>query len=778
MTHGNRSLETTLAQHARFVRGIATALTRDHDVAHDAAMAALLAPLPTGVRDPRAWWRRVAQNAVRRLTRDRTRQRWHEGRTAPQPSAPPTAEVAEKHELIESVAREVARLREPYRATILLRFYDGLSAREIAERQQVPLATVRSRVQRGTAQLRDALDRRHRDREDWRPALAALARRPIPLTPASGLARRVLIGAAAAAAVTAPLLVWSGATPTGPNADPLPSATVLTEWADFEGGDARAARDGSPPAANPVATVPAPPPRTASASTEPPVSPMPPRLTFVHGVVLDPWGQPLPNATVYQGTADALRPGPVSDADGRFALAIERSCAFAALHAQHGASGRTNVEVFQTPLLHIPPSTAVTLQTRGDGVGVAGLIVDETGVGVGNATVQITPSAAGGDPGTPAAFEVRTDSGGRFRLLGLARGYHRVTAIDTGAWTDVYLRPGATAEVRLELTAGVSIHGVVRDDNGASVPDAEVAVQLDRHHRTGETWTDEEGRFALEDVPAGRCLLVAIGPRGHRAECWIDALPGQAVEWQPTLGHGVILRGHLRHPDGSPCDEVQIRAHSEAAPEWRRTVEPAADGSFAIPQCPGPVHLELWSGDAPGDWPLRSTGPLSPGDNPHLIEIDDRDWSAEVAGRITPASALGRRQLRLEHALGQRSEHLQVDPETGEFAAAGFPPGSYRLVVTGEPWQWAPLAEVRLRNEEPADAGTLVLPQDGTLVLDGAETARAWSLHRAEPDRLLLRGEGSIRLTVPPGRYRVVAGSGTAEIEVGARGAHRLAVPR
>ena len=77
---------------------------------------------------------------------------------------PMTSEVAldpEQQLLAADEARAVAtainELAEEYRATLLLRFYNGLSLAEIAEALNVPLGTVKSRLSVGTRRLRDAL---------------------------------------------------------------------------------------------------------------------------------------------------------------------------------------------------------------------------------------------------------------------------------------------------------------------------------------------------------------------------------------------------------------------------------------------------------------------------------------------------------------------------------------------------------------------------------------------------------------------------------------------
>ena len=55
------------------------------------------------------------------------------------------------------VVERLMTLREPYRSTLLARYFEDLSHGEIAARDGVALATVRSRLQRGLAELRGDL---------------------------------------------------------------------------------------------------------------------------------------------------------------------------------------------------------------------------------------------------------------------------------------------------------------------------------------------------------------------------------------------------------------------------------------------------------------------------------------------------------------------------------------------------------------------------------------------------------------------------------------------
>jgi sigma-70-like protein/carboxypeptidase family protein len=118
---------------------------------------------------------------------------------APRPEPPGSPEEAvARAELRRRAVEAVLALAEPYRATLIMRFFDEMSTEEIARTMDAPVVTVRTRIRRGLEQLRSCFERDEGDRErDWRRAFAPFLGR---LHPA------VRFGAAAVAVVGA--LQW------------------------------------------------------------------------------------------------------------------------------------------------------------------------------------------------------------------------------------------------------------------------------------------------------------------------------------------------------------------------------------------------------------------------------------------------------------------------------------------------------------------------------------------------------------------------------------------
>jgi len=305
---------TELLGESRWVRNLAQSLVADphdaDDLAQDACVIALRNP-PSHGGNLRAWLRLVMQNLLRQRVRAARRREDREQRAqADRPLAGlATDELVERATAQRAVVDAVLALQPQFRDVVLLRWFEDQPPRAIAQRLHIPVATVHSRLQRATHQLRAALDRDLGGRARWQrallplpSALPALPALPAFVMPLGVLAMNTKVLAAVAAVVVGSAAVWIGMHSPGnaPQTAPDTPASLATKEAE-RSGLAKATPGERVAVAEPAATAP---PAPAAGTRQ------------IAGRVVDADGRPSPGVNVRVGDLRVA-----SDASGAFALA-------------------------------------------------------------------------------------------------------------------------------------------------------------------------------------------------------------------------------------------------------------------------------------------------------------------------------------------------------------------------------------------------------------------------------------------------------------------------
>lgn len=167
-----------LLRHATWLRALARALVRPDevdDVVQETWAAALARP-PGSAAALRAWLDRVVRNVALQFARRTDRRARREQAAALPESQPATADVVARAALHKELVGRVLALDEPTRTVVLLRFFDGERAAQIAARIGASEEAVRQRLKRGLDRIRAQLDADHGGkREEWLGGFAALA---------------------------------------------------------------------------------------------------------------------------------------------------------------------------------------------------------------------------------------------------------------------------------------------------------------------------------------------------------------------------------------------------------------------------------------------------------------------------------------------------------------------------------------------------------------------------------------------------------------------------
>jgi RNA polymerase sigma-70 factor (ECF subfamily) len=270
-------IEILLSQ-SDWVRRLAYSLTRDPAEADDLIQETWLVVAqhpPAHDSNLKSWLRTVMKNVRRRRWRGELRRTAREHAAAGSEITDDVAELSARANMLSKVAGHVHALEEGQRAVVLLRYFDELPPRKIAEKLGVPVNTVNSRLQRAHARLREMLKDEYGD--GWIAALLPLLRWPpsgkLPDAMRTGRgsrrAARWLTGAAALVVLGAGVAYVAfdgGGSETSKTASAEAGATSPAVRAGrTRSGELPSVADGSSSAADKVAATDSPPSATADA---------------------------------------------------------------------------------------------------------------------------------------------------------------------------------------------------------------------------------------------------------------------------------------------------------------------------------------------------------------------------------------------------------------------------------------------------------------------------------------------------------------------------------
>ena len=254
----------SLLTHRAWVQAVARTLVRDAGLAADLEQEVWVEALkkpPTHQRALKGWLFSALKHNAIDFFRSEKRRRLREEAAAKSPETPSVADSVARAEAHKLLVVAVMDLPEPYRSTVLLRYFDDLKPAEIARRQSVPVETVRTRLKRAHERLRRGLDPSGREEgNSWVVALMPLLDRGSGAGPASAsLAAvkgmvlmsnrvKVVVAIGLVALIGAGLSVeLSGSLPPGPTRAEDPSLTSSTSLATDNQDPANPLADDSEP---------------------------------------------------------------------------------------------------------------------------------------------------------------------------------------------------------------------------------------------------------------------------------------------------------------------------------------------------------------------------------------------------------------------------------------------------------------------------------------------------------------------------------------------------
>lgn len=755
------SMEQFLS-HRHFVRSIARGLLADasltDDVEQETWLAALRKP-PTGAA-PRAWLRRVATNFVK-LTNRRTARRAARERIVAKPEAIDSAGAMVERELLRKrVVEAVLTLEEPYRSTLILRFYEGLPPREIARRAGAPVATIHTRTQRGLARLREILDLQFKDRANWIFTIAPLAAEP---GAAAALFFTIKPAAAAAVFVSVAILLFFTTRPsTAPNINNSPFT-------------AAAARAESTPDPNLNHTNTG---AAAEPSSERQNAELANAASVVGRVLYEDDGSPCAGAIVslrtgveqddYPETVAALKKIPddqirvdgrdywierlggrkpkwsaVTNASGFFKLTIPRETPeFTFRVASPGA-------VLLRRISCAPAADDLTkefvLYAKAAGR-IGGTVISPDGSPAAGAAVALI-SFRYDATGEFIKWAV-ADEAGKYIFTGVCPEMYEIAARGAGAAADgilVSVSPRKMTTQDIKLASGIAVGGTIVDASGAPSAGVEVSLQFDNAGPVGTL----NGRGSLpattvKSNESGRFLIFAPSPGFYFVTI---QKPGFALRGQPPrveAGAGVAVQslnltidrilyhsisGRVSAGGGSPVDpNITIRAEtqwdSRAARDGgafsQREATLQKDGTFIINELQG------------GPFTVRAMKDAMILNEVHRVPEDARDVVLTIPeltilrGRVENAKTHApvthfqvdlARVLKSENSRSMASVlSKKIASADGMFQLSGIGLGEYEVTITSSGYAPYKLSGVPAEaNAQPAPLAASLTPRGTTV---------------------------------------------------------------
>jgi RNA polymerase sigma-70 factor (ECF subfamily) len=595
-----------LLAHGEALRRLGRALLGDAHLAEDLVQETLVRRIEHAsgpVVDERGWLRVVLRNLGLNVARRRSAAADRERSAARDEALPSAADEAARAELLRHVVDAVLALDEPYRATILARYVRGLEARELAESQAIPLATVRSREQRALEKLRRKLDRAAGERSAWSTALVSLVR-----TGGSKGASTVVASATTKVVVAASILLVCAV---------LAGRVAQKSGSPPEPGSSTPTFASSPTTADP--------PTSARSSAREQVARASDKTLHVSGRLVDlPYPElSLPGGptqgvdiTVIAGKIawtsdqDAIEGHVLTDEAGRFELELaDRGERPLSLRFSASASDLYRQGYRTAP---VPEGTSsledVQIERAAHGI-LHGVTVDRDGAPLAGVLVRFL------GPDKEAVQEVVSDEAGNFRVESL--GPHTVvqaesagrelldytvsTALESGGWTPMRITLASAGRLRLSVLGPA---GKPLADVSASVSLAQAEVSESTGGGFGSSTptlsatTDEAGTALFDTIWNGARLEIGLAlgklratARGRQGdELLFDAGPGEGSPIVAEVGEDLELvarlvtldvPGIVVHADGSAVPHPRIVAFDD---------DDATPGKILVGSCEGDAN--------------------------------------------------------------------------------------------------------------------------------------------------------------------------------------------
>jgi RNA polymerase sigma-70 factor (ECF subfamily) len=770
-----------LLAHSSFLSALARELcAQDRHGAEDLAQDVWIALLEQRQGSPHritSWLARVARNLrasrLRRASPELAPEELEGASAREGGSELARAELAESRK---AVASAVQRLRDPYREVLILRYYEGLTLREIARRRARPLQTVRTQIKRALPLLREELARERGSNGSARTlALVAISgRRPTPAIAPSVLATATFV--AAAGLVTTLVWLFDGDRSSQVDVALAAAAPSAAREADELLSAARAPDAGE----RTQVTTP-----THAPDAEVAQSSAPDPDAELEVLVVDGSGAPVPDAEVLVYESGGWVPRARSDERGRAAIALETAdlgswaapASFAALSARAEGRARIVEVLVDTSVSRAAP---LELPIGEASARLSAQAVDSYGFGIDGAELFVAPgnpalgTSRDGTMGRVARHLARADADGRFELGDLPPGPSKVYLAhpDLGlSECPVELAPGDNGPLELAFAAGATLRGAVSDPEGNPRAGVILRSRWNSVLALPLEWikvqTEPDGSYAMS-LPVGFPVeLWATDATDDHLQAYarFDPEPGESIDWSPRLRRWDPVLVRLVDGAGEPLADWLVALRSVQGDALGAASSTNRDGrAVLVLPIEGELRLEvLGPFAAQRGLPLHTVQGIEPdASRVYTFALDrERRGLGGLMGQLAPAgwSPPADVQLVVERAEDASSARVQLDGEL-RFQIGLLLPGRYDVVLRRAGDLVGVVASAEVEAERTLDLGALAVAPPAELDLSLVELdefLELFLLPDGAPGRTLwrYRSGGADQVLVLPGRYEM-----------------------
>lgn len=482
-------------------------------------------------------------------------------------------------------------LNQQDRSAVVLRFFEGLSLKEVGTALGLSENAARMRVDRSLEKLHGLLSRRG-IKSTTATLAVALAARGVFSTPSS-FAANIATGALSTAgkssfALTKLVTAAKSKTAIAAAVGVLAAGAFL--WHHFSQSANSGAGSTHAPAAVSTPTV------ANDNSQSQPMAPgttnaataaSPPQMLF-HLVDADT-GEPLSGAKLHLFYL-------LQDGRGKV------------VHSTTDSKGQAEIDMPQPPYFalnffvtaadHVPMVTSWILERRSmpsdytmkikRGVSIGGTVVDESGNPIAGAKVEFDSGGNNISLAENVQFTgdaaVKTDANGKWTSDMIPPDSEGISLIVTEgkhAETHTTVHPASPDAKNLTITmpAGFPVKGTVENSKGDPIPGAQVRqVRLNDEGEQVKT-TDSSGAFNFPAMAAGE-LTLAVTADGFAPGVQTIDVTNSTVPLKFQLGPGEILRGRIVDEQGNPVANAFIETTRRSMDKIKWSTNTDADGRF------------------------------------------------------------------------------------------------------------------------------------------------------------------------------------------------------